>query len=85
MPTVLNLIFLRRLRADCLELDFFDGGFVPTVLNLFFSFTAASCRLLNLIFLRRLRADCLELVSLRRLRADCLTCCDGGFVPTVLS
>ena len=47
MPTVLNLIFLRRLRADCLELDFFDGGFVPTVLNLF--------------FLRRLRADCLEL------------------------
>ena len=45
MPTVLNLIFLRRLRANCLELDFFDGGFVPTVLNLFFSFTAASCRL----------------------------------------
>ena len=30
VPTVLNLIFLRRLRADCLELDFF---------------TAASCRL----------------------------------------
>ena len=75
------LDFLRRLRADCLELDiftaascrlswtwFFYGGFVPTVLDLIF-YGGFVPTVLNL---------CFTAASCR------LSCCDGGFVPTVL-